>query len=215
MDRHFESSNYSLKSLFRDEQRKLLQRILETKLEEIAAVYRQVYENNAPLMRFLGELAVPLPRVLRTTAEFVLDGSLRRQFRAEAPDLDQVRGLIEAARLEGVGLDEEGLSYDLRVLFERQMRAFRDSADSVELLTRLVSLATLVRSLPFDVDLASTQDLYWELLRDAYPERRQARDEASRTWCAAFESLGAELAVRIPDGGVGDAPGDAGAGADA
>jgi hypothetical protein len=198
MDRHFESSNYSLKNLFRDEQRKLLRLILESTLEETAAVYRQVYEKNAPLMRFIGDLGVPLPRVLRTTAEFVLNGSLRQQFQAETPDLDQVRSLIDAAHRERVSLDEAGLSFDLRRSLERLMVNFHAQPDPVEPLERLVSLASLARSLPFEVGLARTQDLYWELLRDSYPKRRQASDETSRAWCAAFESLGAELGVNVP-----------------
>jgi hypothetical protein len=61
-----------------------------------------------------------------------------------------------------------------------------------------VSLASLAGSLPFEVDLARTQDLYWELLRDTYPGRREASDETSRAWCAAFERLGAELSVSVP-----------------
>ena len=198
MDRHFEGSNYSLKNLFRDEQRKLLRIILGSTLEETAAVYRQVYENHAPLMRFIGDLGVPLPSVLRTTAEYVLNGSLRREFQAETPDLEQVRSLIDAANREGVSLDQEGLSFELRQSLERLMRGFHAEPDTVEPLERLASLASLARSLPFEVGLARTQDLYWELLRDTYPGRRRAGDETSEAWCAAFESLGAELGVRVP-----------------
>jgi hypothetical protein len=199
LDRHFGSSNYSLKNLFRDEQRKLLRRILDSTLRETATVYRQVYENHAPLMRFIGDLGVPLPSVLRTTAEFVLNGSLREEFQAESPDLEQVLTVIDTARREGVGLDQEGLSFELRRSLERLMGDFHEDPDSVGDLESLARLASLARSLPFEVDLARTQDLYWELLRDAYPARcRQAEDAASRAWCAAFESLGAELGVRVP-----------------
>jgi alpha-amylase/alpha-mannosidase (GH57 family) len=198
MDRHFGSSNYSLKDLFRDEQRKLLRIILESTVKETAAVYRQVYENHAPLMRFIGDLGVPLPRVLRTTAEFVLNSSLREQFQEEIPDLEQVRALIDAAGREGVSLDREGLSFHLRRSLERLLGRFHDEPDSVALLEQIASLAALARSLPFEVDLARTQDLYWELLRDTYPGRRRATDPTSQAWCAAFESLGVELGVNVP-----------------
>ena len=198
IDRHFEGSNYSLKSLFRDEQRKLVRIILGSTLEETAAVYRQVYENHAPLMRFIGDLGMPLPGVLRTTAEYVLNRSLRQEFQAETPNLEQVRSVIDAAHREGVSLDQEGLSFELRRSLERLMGGFHTEPDSVEPLKRLAALASLARSLPFEVDLARAQDLYWEGLRDTYPGRRQAGDETSRAWCGAFESLGAELGVRVP-----------------
>jgi alpha-amylase/alpha-mannosidase (GH57 family) len=198
MDRHFEGSNYSLKSLFRDEQRKLLQLILETTLEETTAVYRQVYENHAPLMRFIGDLGVPLPRVLRTTAQFVLNSSLRQELREETPDLQQLRALFDAAEKENVSLDREALSFDLRNALERLMRAFHAEPDAVEPLDRLIELASLARSLPFEVDLARPQDLYWEIRRDTYPGRSRASDEASRAWSRAFERLGTVLGVHVP-----------------
>ena len=41
MDRRFGESNYSLRSLFRDEQRKVLEQILTASLGEAEALYRQ------------------------------------------------------------------------------------------------------------------------------------------------------------------------------
>jgi hypothetical protein len=47
MDRHFAESNYSVRSLFRDEQRKVLDVILTSTLQEAEALYRQIYEHRA------------------------------------------------------------------------------------------------------------------------------------------------------------------------
>ena len=206
MDRHFGSSNYSLKTLFRDEQRKLLGLILESTLEETAAVYRQVYENHAPLMRFIGDLGVPLPRVLRTTAEFVVNGSLRRLLREETPDPERARTLLDAARREGVPLDGQGLSFELGRSLERLMERFRAAPQDLEPLTLVSSLVGLAAEPPFEVNLSRVQDLYWELLQEVYPERRGAADEESRSWATAFRSLGSDLGVSVePEEGSGPA----------
>ena len=82
LDRHFGGTAYSLKSLFRDEQRRIVSRILETTLAEAEASYRQIYEHHAPLMRFLAGLHTAAPRVLVLTAEFVINGALRRALEA-------------------------------------------------------------------------------------------------------------------------------------
>jgi alpha-amylase/alpha-mannosidase (GH57 family) len=199
MDRHFGSSNYSLKTLFRDEQRKLLNLILESTLEDAAAVYRQVYENHAPLMRFIGDLSVPLPRVLRMTAEFVLNGSLRRLFREETPDVDRARSLLDAARREGVPLDALGLSFELGRSLERLMERAHDTPGDAEQLRRLSALVTLGNTFPGEVNLSRVQDLYWDLTREEWPSRRGAADEDSRSWCEAFEALGRDLGFRLPE----------------
>ncbi|HLN85588.1 MAG TPA: DUF3536 domain-containing protein, partial [Candidatus Limnocylindrales bacterium] len=72
MDRRFGESNYSLRSLFRDERRKLLERILATALGETESLYRQIYEQRAPLMRFLRSINIPLPKEFLSAAEFVV-----------------------------------------------------------------------------------------------------------------------------------------------
>jgi len=195
MDRHFESSSYSLKTLFKDEQRKLLGLILESTLEQTGALYGQVYEKNAPLMRFIGGLGVPLPRVLRVTAEYVLNSSLQALFQADRPDLDRARALLEAAEREGAELDGAGLSFVVTKSLERLMEEFHGAWAEPEPLARLSATARFAEALPFEVDLSRTQDLYWDLRREVYPGQRAAGDEASRAWCRAFEGLGADLGM--------------------
>src|SRR5690606_7186566 len=53
LDRHFQPATYSLKSLFRDQQRIILDRVLEGPLREAEAVFTRLYEAHSPLMRFL------------------------------------------------------------------------------------------------------------------------------------------------------------------
>ena len=53
MDKELGSTAYSLKSLFRDDRRAILEQILNTSLEEAEAAYRQIYEHHIPLGHFL------------------------------------------------------------------------------------------------------------------------------------------------------------------
>src|SRR5262249_32791915 len=63
------ASPYSLRSLFRDEQRRITKRVLQPTLSEAESVYRRLYEHHLPTMRFLAGLSAPLPRALHSTAE--------------------------------------------------------------------------------------------------------------------------------------------------
>lgn len=51
LDKHFGMTAYTVRSLFRDEQRKVLSSILESTLAAVESSYRQIYETNYPLMR--------------------------------------------------------------------------------------------------------------------------------------------------------------------
>jgi len=68
LDAQFAESRHSLKSLFRDEQRRVLDVTLASTLQEVEADSRRLYGAHAPLMRFLHELKVPVPRPLLAAA---------------------------------------------------------------------------------------------------------------------------------------------------
>jgi len=55
----FANNTFSLRTLFRDEQRKIVDVILKESLATAAAAYRSIYENQAPLIRFLNGLGIP------------------------------------------------------------------------------------------------------------------------------------------------------------
>jgi alpha-amylase/alpha-mannosidase (GH57 family) len=199
LDRHFLELTYSLRTLFRDEQRRIVSSILKSRLEEAAQVYGRLYKNQAPLMRYLTELGTPLPIALRIAGELVLNTSLRTELQAGELDMDRIRNLLEAARLESVPLDSAGLSLELRKALERAMVRLRLDAENLPLLQKLESAVRLAESAPFEIDLWRVENLYFEMLQDCYPaiRRTEAEREASRRWLIAFVALGDALNVRV------------------
>lgn len=199
LDKHFEGEIYSLKQLFRDKQRVVLNQILETTLAEIAADYQQIYEHHAPLMRFLRDLNIPQPKVLYTAAEFVLNTSLCQAFAQETLDLEHIEALLNEVEALKVPLDSAGLAYVLKqTLEEMGGQLYSQPADSY-LVAHLDAVVGLVRSLPFEVDLWKVQNIYYELLRTVYPDFRKKAgqaDKSSQIWVEHFEVLGDKLRMR-------------------
>ena len=200
IDLQFQGSTYSLKSLFRDEQRKILGTILESTLAEAEATYRQVHEHHAPLMRFLRDIGYPLPRAFQTAAELVLTANLRRAFLDERADPERVHAAIEEARFWAVDLDEPGLAYTFEKTLKSASFGFWQAPENMERLTHLENLVGLLRSLPFQVNLWEVQNAYYHVLREHYPDIREIAnrgDEESRAWVRHFLPLGAALGVRV------------------
>jgi len=199
MDRRFGESNYSLRSLFRDEQRRVLDQILISTLEEAEALYRQIYEHRAPMMRFLTNLQIPLPKAFYTAAEFVLNGYLRRALESEEIDAERVKALLETAKLEGVVLDNATLEFAYQHNLEQMMEQFV-ATPTVNLVRRLDSAASLIHALPFRLDLWKIQNAYYLLLQNNYPNMRRQKDRGDPTaqaWVECFETLGQKLAVKV------------------
>ena len=199
MERRFGASSYSLRSLFRDEQRKVLNTILAANLKEAEALYRQIYEHRAPMMRFLTSLQIPLPKAFYGAAEFVLNGYLRGALEQETLDTKRIKNLFETARVEGVELDNATLEFAYRQTLER-LAARLSAEPTVATLRQLESAASLLQSLPFSVNLWKVQNAYYVLLENLYPKMREQKarhDETVTAWLDCFEALGHILAVKV------------------
>lgn len=99
-------SVFSLRNVFRDEQRRILALILESSLLNAEALYRQIYEINAPLLLFLKDLWVPAPHALLIAAEYVIHAAIRRRLEEDSSEPEAVRQLFETATRHGISLDE-------------------------------------------------------------------------------------------------------------
>ncbi len=201
LDRLFEGSTYSLKSLFRDEENRILGMITETALEDAEGIYRQLYEDYAPLMRFFKDSGLPPPKALAMVAEFVLSKSLRSAFEREPFDLEGIQSLLEEAREEGVTLDAATLEFSIRKRLERMAKAFSADPNDLSGLQRLASGVSLLKSLPFQVNLWTVQNICYEIFQSSYDEfgnRAKNGDGMAQAWVNHFKPLAENLHFRIP-----------------
>jgi hypothetical protein len=195
LDRQFERVNYSLRSLFKDERRKVLREILRSTMEEVESAYRQIYEHHAPLMDFFGEIGSPLPSVLRLTSEFVLNARMRRGFDIEDPiPVSELRSVLQTANRERVALGVNSLPFVISRRLNR-ISANLPSDPDVATLDYLNEVVALVRELPFEVDLSKLQDRCYEFLHTVYPIH--ARD-GEEEWTRRFIELCDRLRLQVP-----------------
>jgi alpha-amylase/alpha-mannosidase (GH57 family) len=200
LDRGFGTNIYSLKSLFKDEQRNLLDRILKSTVDEAESAYRGVYEHHAPLMRFLHGLKLPIPKIFQHAAGVALNSLLRQAFAARPLDLERIRTLLEEARVAGAELDSTTLEYTLRKRIERLSDRFDADPQDMNALERLVDALSLQDDLPFPLVLWSVQNKCYEARQTTYPQivkRARAGDKEAIAWVERFRVLGEHLRVRV------------------
>jgi alpha-amylase/alpha-mannosidase (GH57 family) len=196
MDRHFGESYYSLKNLFRDEQRKILQQVVASTGLDIENHYRQIAEQHTPLAKFFTDIGAPLPGALKTAVDFVLNCDLRRQFEKEDTDPVRVRALVQQCRDENVELQREALGYAIKANLDRRLERLIQSNDDLPCLITTAELAEVVRSIGIEVNLWKTQNLCFQMMKSAAPKRAaQARqgDAAAAEWLQYFTRLSEQL----------------------
>ncbi len=201
-DQYFGGTSYSLKSLFRDEQRKILNLVIQENLADAEAVYSELYDNHAPLMRFLMSVNMPLPRAFLSAATVALNGQLRRAMAAEPLDIDHLRSLLDEAQASKIELDGETLGFTLKNAISRMAGNFFTEPENLDRLQALQQAAELARSLPFWVDLWKAQNVYYEILQSAFPKLQKQAREGGKTdpqWVKEFLALGDLLMVRTDE----------------
>ena len=200
MDRRFGESNYSLRSLFHDEQRKLIEKILHAALAETESFYRQIYDHRAPLLRFLHSLNMPPPNALRGPAELVVNVDLRRQLEQDEIDTERVKQLLTAASAESIELDSPTLEFTYRKTLERIAEAFAQEPQLVRL-DRLNRATDALALLPFTVNLWKVQNYFYQTMQRCSDADRQALawdDGDKNEWNRCLKEAGEKLAVRVP-----------------
>ena len=201
LDRQFEGSTYSLKSLFRDEESRILGLITESALEDAEGTYHQLYEDYAPLMRFFKDSDLSPPKALSMVAEFILSKSLRNAFEREPFDLALIESYLEEAKEEGVNLDAATLEFSIRKRLERMAKAFSEDPADLSRLQELASAVALLKAMPFQVNLWMVQNLCYEIFRSRYEEfrkRAENGDGTAQAWVKHFEPMAQSLSFRIP-----------------
>ena len=195
LDREFDASTYSLRSLFGEAQRRIVDRILQTSIEEAESIFGQVYEERAPLLRFLADLDIPRPRPFLVAAEYVLNVKLRRMLEQPEPSLAAIQATIAEAAATGVPIDAPAASYVAQRAVERQLDRLAEAPGDVRRLERVAEFARVLEaSLP--LDLWGAQNRYFELLRQPRPHSSARDDDADAVrWEAAFAQLGDVLQV--------------------
>jgi hypothetical protein len=200
LDDEFGQSSFSLSSLFKDEQRRVLNIILNTANADLEDLNRQSFERTAPLMRFLMNLGLALPQSFRNIAAAVVNSQLLHAFQAENLNADQISDLLDASAFWQVELDKEGLEYALRTKIEKLAKKAQDNPGDLPALKHLTAAVALAPTLPITINFYRAQNIYYELLQNDYPKLRSAAakgDRNAKTWAEEFRELGAKLSIKV------------------
>ena len=198
LDEYFRGLQYSLKSLFRDEQKRIIDVIVAQTLQDAEASHRDVYQRHGPLLRFLKEMNQPLPEVLRITAEFVLNSDLRHTFESEPVDVVRIATLMELVKQENVKLEEAGLGFAAGKSLTRLLKRLHHDPRNLELLERADVLITLLQMFPLPVNYWRAQNIFYSVLKNSFPFIAKGSDEQARAWTERFLALGEKLRVSVP-----------------
>ncbi|MBV9082404.1 MAG: DUF3536 domain-containing protein [Acidobacteriaceae bacterium] len=200
LDKRF-GKTYSLRSLFRDEQRRIVRSILSDTVAEAETAYLQLYEDHAALMRFITRLGTPMPREFAAAMEYAINSLLRRACSNDELDGERIQSLLREAQASNVTLDRTTLEFSLRRKIDSLSTRFAADPSNVDKLNDLRAALRIVKQMPFPVNLWSAQNHVYATQGGLYQRtkrRAQRGDSRGQAWVEAYLQLSELLSIRVP-----------------
>lgn len=194
LDRNYDLK-YSLRSLFRDEQQRIVYLILRSALRDIESSMTGIYENHSSLLHYLSHSGLPKPQGLTLAAGFAINVGLKRALDEDAVDSSRVRELLRMAAEDDIALDAADLSYQADQKMKRTMVELQMTSGGMEALDRALTLARVLREMPFELNLWQAQNLWYEIFRGAEHTMTGHALEQHQEWKQKFDELGECLGI--------------------
>jgi len=203
LDQVYGEDTFSLRQLFRDEQRKITGLILNDSLNSAAALYKTVFESQAPLIRFLNGLDIPVPPALKSAAEIALNSQLQQYLERPELDAESIRGVLREASASRINLDATTLEYKLRRRIEEDAAAFAANPSDPAAIEKIIRVLDLIPSFPFSVTLWEVQNICYRPLITAAQQNgwhAPSTDPATKEPHAQLSHLADQLHILLPQG---------------
>src|ERR1700722_15668020 len=197
IDSFFGGSPYSLASLFKDDQRRILRLILNSTLGEVEDSLVKIYEEHASLLHFLNASGLPKPPALTMAAGFAINAGLRRALEEDPIDLARVRSLISLAKSDGVVLESHSLRYLTDQHMKRAMVELHSRPLESARLDHALTLARTLRELPFELNLWQAQNIWYDTLTKSNRFLLGLEASAAEQWKENFLDLGRRLSIAV------------------
>jgi hypothetical protein len=202
IDRHFPGAPLSLSALLPGSRERVLAGVLHDAISYAEAELASMYDEHAPLIRWLVAHDLPVPDVLQTTAEATLRRRVLANLRAKDASFTQLREhMAEAAHVK-ISLDTvevaHAASEGLRRLIDQIERPDGTlDATALDTVTRAAEVAARMKT---PVDLWFAQNATFRLLA-RLPDLRKAAATGDLTaaQCAVdLERLASALHLAVP-----------------
>ena len=202
MDEYYKSHDFSLWHLFKDEKRQIMDQIMDATLKDVELNYRQVFDHYYPLMQAMREMNIPLPRVLLTTVEFILNNKLIDLLKSGQVDRAELANTIEGINLWSAPVEKPTIGYLAAAKIDALMRELADTpaGETSALLEEINAIFGAVQDLEVDLNLWKSQNMYFSLTKGIYREMKNKADQndpSARQWVENFLLLGNFLRKRI------------------
>lgn len=197
MQTYFGPEKYSIWYLFKEEKRKILDKIARQGLEDIETSLRRTYNRDYPLVNALANNDIPIPNAYRTTFEYILNADLLKCFGPERISIKTLERI--AAEMKRWSLKIEDPKAVERTAAEsiyHEIIRIAAERDNIRRVQRLNRLFPILEEFELEPNLYRSQNLYFEISME---NRDRKPGDLTKEWLDQFLLLGDNLGVKVEE----------------
>ncbi len=201
MKEYFEAGPFSLRHLFKDDQTRILYRLLDDSLHEVETCMRDINEHHRSIIEVVQQLHVPLPKVLANTVSVMLNTDLLRILSADPIDFKRLKDLVDEILEWSMEIDRVTVAFFVSRRLKEIMDRFALRPKDVRLLRQASMILRCMKPLKLNPDLGKPQNIYFITAKNHYDGMKKKAAEGSASaqrWQEIFDELGQYLSVAVP-----------------
>lgn len=192
VDKHYQTHNYSFWHLFRDEQRKIIEMVMEGAVRNTEGALDQLYQNNYPLLQVFDELNMKPAPQLKVPVDLAVNSRLKKLLEHEPVQLKELKNIFHLAQRVTVELDEVTLSFLASERLNKMVHDLEGDAENVERLSYIVSFLNIMREAGLSPEYWEAQNTAFRIKQNKYGEyqdRCELGDGDAESWCRLFSEF--------------------------
>ena len=197
LSKFFGKNTYSLKDMFKDDQRYILDFIVEDGLKKARDLYDIIYRDNSAMLRFMKENRIPSPQPFLAAAEIILENEIEQALTAEEVDLERLQRLIVNSRNFAVTLNSELLAFQASEKIAKEFVKLSKTPEDIEKIKGIAKLIETIRQLPINLNLWQSQNVAFKIAESQFSQMKERQDEAAKEWVGSFRQLCELIGIRL------------------
>ncbi|MFT7589699.1 MAG: hypothetical protein ACI959_001919, partial [Limisphaerales bacterium] len=194
MQKHFDGKAFSFWNLFRDEQRKVLNKIVERDLNSAENSYRKIFDRNYNIMNVMRSADLPIPEIFARNLEVVINTEIRKIFDGNALNARKLEKLALQALKWDVDLDKALIAYAASERILSALKDYEKTDDPTGHLQRINKVFKVLGDLDIQPDLWKIQNRYFLHSKSWVDKPTKLSDEFLDEWI----KLGVFIKVKSP-----------------
>ncbi|MFO7447486.1 MAG: DUF3536 domain-containing protein [Ignavibacteriaceae bacterium] len=201
IDKHFGTHNYSLWHLFKDQSRKVFDKIMKQTLDSSEHAFRNIYDNYYPVMQAMKDTDTPLPKYIKTAVEFIINSDMKKILsNGNGIDVDKLQSLSKEAKKWNIDLEKPALSLLASHRVDKLMEQLIKEPMNFKLLNEIETSVRNLNELEIDLNIWRAQNILFMIYKehfDCIKEKADNGDKDAAQWVEKFSNFESYLQVRI------------------